>query len=46
MIRLSEYEFDQVKRLLADGFSPNKVARMIGVDVRAVYRIAEGVVCR
>lgn len=39
---LSAYEYDQVKRLLADGFSANKVARMTGVDIKAVYRVAEG----
>jgi hypothetical protein len=40
---LSDYELGQVKRLLANGFSPNKVARMVGVDIKAVYRVAEGV---
>lgn len=39
---LSAYEHAEVKRLLADGVSPNKVARMLGVDVKAVYRLAEG----
>lgn len=40
---LSAYELAEAKRLLADGISPNKVARVLGVDVKAVYRLAEGV---
>lgn len=43
---MSSYELTEVKRLLAQGFSVSKVARMVGVDVKAVYRIAEGVICR
>lgn len=40
---LSKYEEEQVRRLLADGISPNKVARMLGVDPKPVHRIAEAV---
>lgn len=40
---LSAYELAEVKRLLSDGVSPNKVARMTGVDIKAVYRVAEGI---
>lgn len=39
---LSKYEEEQARRLLADGISPNKVARMLGVDPKPVHRIAEG----
>lgn len=38
---LSAYEHAEVKRLLADGISPNKIARVLGVDIKAVYRLAE-----
>ena len=43
---MSSYELAEVKRLLAQGFSVSKVSRLVGVDAKAVYRVAEGAKCR
>ena len=31
---MSDYEREQVQRFLSDGISPNKVARMLGLDAK------------
>lgn len=42
---MSSYEREQVKRFLSDGITPNKIARMLGLDVKEVHRVAEGMQC-
>lgn len=38
---MSDYERSEAKKMLQDGISPNKVARVLGVDVKAVHRLQE-----
>lgn len=38
---MSSYEVAEVMELLRKGVSPDKVARMLGLDFKEVHRIAE-----
>ena len=40
---MSDYERSEATKMLQKGISPNKVARVLGVDIKEVYRLAEGV---
>ena len=40
---MNAYEEAEARKMLQDGISPDKVARVLGVDPKAVHRLAEGV---
>ena len=42
-MQLSPYELKEATRMLTDGITPSKVARKLGVSIKAVYRLAEEV---